>query len=200
MKVYVSLYDYHLKSFFSNQKVRKDLKEKGFINSKGFIMYDPVYRSVMGAKAQNKKKITDNEMKSKLMSSIKGIDVPSRIKDKELDSKKVVLGQNTATNKKIPFIREPPRPNRKKFHLKKNHLKVQVMTVELGPDQVPAQDLAQDQVLKMEKKAEKVQHLVQVQVDQAKTQVQDQVLEVEVHLKIKSAKNIIFIIVKNIIY
>ena len=35
MKVYVSLYDYHLKSFFSNQKVRKDLKEKGFINSKG---------------------------------------------------------------------------------------------------------------------------------------------------------------------
>ena len=43
-KEYVSLYDYNLKSFFSNQKVRKDLKDKGFINSKGFIMYDPVYR------------------------------------------------------------------------------------------------------------------------------------------------------------
>ena len=81
-------------------------------------MYDPVYRSVMGAKAKNKKKISENEMKSKLMSSIKGIDVPSRIKDKELDSKKVVLGQNTATNKKIPFIKEPPRPNKKKMPTK----------------------------------------------------------------------------------
>ena len=57
-------------------------------------------------------------MKSKLMSSIKEIDVPSRIKDKELDSKKVVLGQNTATNKKIPFIKESPRPNRKKMPTK----------------------------------------------------------------------------------
>ena len=38
-------------------------------------------------------------MKSKLMSIIKGIDVPSRIKDKEFDSKKVVFGQNTETNK-----------------------------------------------------------------------------------------------------
>ena len=56
MKVYASLYDYHLKSFFSNQKGRKDLKEKGFINYKVFIMYDPAYRSVIGAKAKNKKK------------------------------------------------------------------------------------------------------------------------------------------------
>jgi hypothetical protein len=114
LKEYLSLYDYHLKGFFSNQKVRKNLKDKGFINSKGFIMYDPVYRSVMGAKAKNKKKITENEMKSKLMSSIKGIDVPSRIKDKELDSKKVVLGQNTPTDKKIPFIKEPPKIIKKK--------------------------------------------------------------------------------------
>ena len=56
LKEYVSLYDYHLKSFFSSQKVCKNLKEKGFINSKGFIMYDPVYRRAMGAKAKNKKK------------------------------------------------------------------------------------------------------------------------------------------------
>ena len=32
-------------------------------------MYDPVYRSVMGAKTKNKK-ITNNEMKTKLMTSI----------------------------------------------------------------------------------------------------------------------------------
>ena len=114
-KEYVSLYDYNLKSFFSNQKVRKDLKDKGFINSKGFIMYDPVYRSVMGAKKFHKKKLTEKEMKSKLMTSIKGIDVPSRIKDKELDSKKFVLKQNIPTDKKIPFIKEPPKPIKKKL-------------------------------------------------------------------------------------
>ena len=114
-KEYVSLYDYNLKSFFSNQKVRKDLKDKGFINSKGFIMYDPVYRSVMGAKKIHKKKLTEKEMKTKLMTSIKGIDVPSRIKDKELDSKKLVLKQNIPTDKKIPFIKEPPKPNKKKL-------------------------------------------------------------------------------------
>lgn len=112
-KEYVSLYDYNLKSFFSNSKVRKDLKDKGFINSKGFIMYDPVYRSVMGAKKDHKKKITEKEMKTKLMTSIKGIDVPSRIKDKELDSKKLVLKQNIPTDKKIPFNKEPEKPKKK---------------------------------------------------------------------------------------
>ena len=112
-KEYVSLYDYNLRSFFSNQKVRKDLKDKGFINSKGFIMYDPVYRSVMGAKKDHKKKFTEKEMKSKLMSSIKGIDVPSRIKDKELDSKKFVLKQNIPTDKKIPFFKEAPKIKKK---------------------------------------------------------------------------------------
>ena len=114
-KEYVSLYDYNLRSFFSNQKVRKNLKDKGFINSKGFIMYDPVYRSVMGAKKDHKKKLTDKEMKTKLMSNIKGIDVPSRIKDKEIDSKKLLLKQNIPTDKKIPFIKEPPKPGKKKI-------------------------------------------------------------------------------------
>ena len=47
MKNYVSLYDFHLKSFFSCDLVRKDLKSKGFINTKGFIMYDTIHRDVM---------------------------------------------------------------------------------------------------------------------------------------------------------
>ena len=54
MKDYVSLYDYHLRGFFSSQLIRKYLKNKGFIDSKGFIMYDPVHRDVMGKITQKK--------------------------------------------------------------------------------------------------------------------------------------------------
>ena len=107
MKDYVSLYDYHLKTFFSSEYVRKDLKSKGFINTKGFIMYDPVHRDVMGKKKEKKKKkVTEEEMKSKLMSSIHGIDVPSNLRDKEIDAEKLALNQNLPTESKLPFSRE----------------------------------------------------------------------------------------------
>ena len=107
MKDYVSLYDYHLKTFFSSEYVRKDLKSKGFINTKGFIMYDPVHRNVMGTKKEKKKKnITEEEMKSKVMNSIQGIDVPNNIKDKEINAEKMAKNQNVATNDKLPFSKE----------------------------------------------------------------------------------------------
>ena len=107
MKDYVSLYDYHLKTFFSSEYVRKDLKSKGFINTKGFIMYDPVHRNVMGTKKEKKKKnITEEEMKSKVMNSIQGIDVPNNIKDKEINAEKMAKNQNIATNDKLPFSKE----------------------------------------------------------------------------------------------
>ena len=47
LKYYVPLFDYNLQEFFENKKVQKDLINKGFINSKGFINYDPVYRNEM---------------------------------------------------------------------------------------------------------------------------------------------------------
>ena len=55
MKDYVSLYDYHLKTYFTSEAIRKELKNKGFINSKGFIMYDPVHRNIMIEKNKKKK-------------------------------------------------------------------------------------------------------------------------------------------------
>ena len=107
MKNYVSLYDFHLKSFFSSDLIRKDLKSKGFINTQGFIMYDPMHRDVMGIKTEKKKKKeTNEEKKDKVKSSIQGINVPSNIKDKEIDAEKAALTKNTPTDKKLPFSKD----------------------------------------------------------------------------------------------
>ena len=122
LKDYVALYDYHLRGFFSSQLIRKYLKNKGFIDSKGFIMYDPVYRNVMGAQCKNKKKYEGDELKEKIISSIKGIDVPTRIKDKELDAKKAIERQNVPIDKKIPYVKDSNqyKQSRKKKKKKKN--------------------------------------------------------------------------------
>ena len=114
-KEYVSLYDYHLKNFFSSEIIRNDLKNKGFINDKGYIMYDPVYRSVMGANVKNKKKkeCSEKEKQDKILSSIKDIEVHNRFQDKEIDAEKAAENENTATLNKIPYVKE------KKKHKKK---------------------------------------------------------------------------------
>ena len=111
MKDYVPLYDYHLKGYFSSEVIRKDLKNKGFINTKGFVMYDSVYRDVMNTKPKKKKKNKDEEAEeknTKIMSSIKGIDVPSRIQDKEINAEQAAKSQNTDTGRKLPFIKDNP--------------------------------------------------------------------------------------------
>ena len=113
-KEYVSLYDYHLKNFFSSQITRKNLKNKGFIDSEGYIMYDPVYRSVMGTNKTNKKKFTKEEMEDKIISNIKDINIHTRLQDKEIIAEKAAFGENVATQKKIPFIKEKPIRKRKK--------------------------------------------------------------------------------------
>ena len=105
MKDYVSLYDYHLRTFFSSETVQKNLKNKGFINSKGFIMYDPEHRDIMRTKnkKKKKKKIISNE---ELMNTINCIDVPSNIRDKEIDSEKFAKGKNPQTESKLPMNKE----------------------------------------------------------------------------------------------
>ena len=105
MKDYVSLYDFHLRTFFSSETIRKNLKSKGFIDSKGFIMYDPEHRNVMREKntKKKKKKLISNE---EIMNSIKGIDVPSNIKDKEIDAQKLAENRNLPTDSKLPINKE----------------------------------------------------------------------------------------------
>ena len=120
IKDYVALYDYHLSGFFSSENTRKNLMDKGFIDNKGFIMYDPVYRSVMGAQCKNTKKYEGEELKNKLISSINGIDVPSRIKDKEINTKKEVENQKVPINKQLPFVKDSNLYNPAKKKKKKN--------------------------------------------------------------------------------
>ena len=48
MKHYVPLFDYNLHEYFENKDVQKELANKGFIDSKGFVNYDPIYRVGMG--------------------------------------------------------------------------------------------------------------------------------------------------------
>ena len=59
-------------------------------------------------------------MKSKLMSSIHGIDVPSNLRDKEIDAEKLALNQNLPTESKLPFSREATlnQSSKKKKHKK----------------------------------------------------------------------------------
>lgn len=105
MKDYVALHDYHLKAFFSSEIIRKDLKNKGFINTNGFIMYDPVYRSVMGPVCRNIKKPKGDELDEKLYSSIRNLNVANELSKKEINSKEYVEKSNSPTKIKIPTMR-----------------------------------------------------------------------------------------------
>ena len=115
LKDYVSLFDYNLKDFFSSDIVRKNLQDKGFINSEGYIMYDPLYREVMGAKYKNHKKFKGEELKSQIRTNIKNIDVPARLQDKEYDPKKAVEKQIMPTDRKIPYIKTKKKKKRFNF-------------------------------------------------------------------------------------
>ena len=112
IKDYVSLYDYNLKDFFSSDIIRKNLQDKGFINSEGYIMYDPLYRNIMGSKFKNSIKYKGEELKAKIVSNIKSIDVPARLKDKEYDPKKAVEKQINPINRKIPFVKTKKKKKR----------------------------------------------------------------------------------------
>lgn len=104
-KEYVSLYDSNLKNFFSNINIRKNLYKNGFIDNRGYIMYDPVYKEVMKDDCIGKKINNEKELHDKIISSIKEIKIYNRIKDKEIDSSLVAMKEKPVTIKKIPYFR-----------------------------------------------------------------------------------------------
>jgi len=101
LKEYIPLYDYHLVYYFRSSVNQKELKKKGFINEKGYIMYDPVHRKRMRNDLVDFK-LNNEETQKKVESNIKNIDVGSRIKDKEIDSSKINKDDNMTTLKKLP--------------------------------------------------------------------------------------------------
>ena len=66
LKDYVPLYDTHMINFLKNKKHLDELKKRGFVDNKGFIMIDPQYRNRMKDEAQvisfNKKKFNKSIM------------------------------------------------------------------------------------------------------------------------------------------
>jgi hypothetical protein len=72
LRYYNPLMDEHLNSFFAAGPVRKQLKDKGFIDTNGFILYDSVYRSSVGASPKRKENpATEAEKEKQLLYAIK---------------------------------------------------------------------------------------------------------------------------------
>ena len=97
LKNYVPLFDYNLHEFFENKAIQKELANKGFINSKGFVNYDPYYRKGMGVP---KKNILRNSSASNPNILIKK-QVESNLKNMK---KRVLLNPVIPTKVKLPVI------------------------------------------------------------------------------------------------
>ena len=101
LKDYVPLYDSHMINYLKNSKNQNDLKKKGFINDKGFIMIDPQYRNIMKDDAQIVL-YDQNKFKKTVENKIKDINVLYRASDRLKDPRKEALIVNIPTKKKVP--------------------------------------------------------------------------------------------------
>ena len=115
-KEYISLFDFHLKNFFSSEIIRKNLENKGFIDSEGYILYDPLYKDAMGNNTK-KKKFTEKQMKDKIISEMKDIKIQTMMNDKNINDITLFTNENfnMTTEIKIPFVKE----KNENFHNKK---------------------------------------------------------------------------------
>ena len=96
LKNYVPLFDYNLHEFFENKSIQKDLAKKGFINSKGFVNYDPYYKKGMGMpKRKNLRYSSENPhylIKQQVDVNMKNM------------SQRVLPNTSIPTNVKLPII------------------------------------------------------------------------------------------------
>lgn len=98
LKPYLALEDKNLKWFLSSKFNRKNLVEKGFIDKKGYIMYDKEYRDVLGPESTLK------------VNKKRNISLPKIIKDLSLKNKILktqpnnIMMKKNRTQKKIPKL------------------------------------------------------------------------------------------------
>ena len=72
IKYYNPLFDDHLNAFFAGGVIRKHLKNKGFINTNGFVLYDPSYKNIEPPKnVKMKKRLNTAEKEKNLLHAIK---------------------------------------------------------------------------------------------------------------------------------
>jgi len=71
IKYYNPLFDDNLNAFFASSIIRKQLKDKGFINTNGFVLYDSSYKSLIGASPKTKKRLDTSERERHLLLAIK---------------------------------------------------------------------------------------------------------------------------------
>ena len=101
MKDYVPLYDTHMVNFLRNKTHLDELKKKGFINNKGYIMVDSQYRNIM--KNDEQAFLYDkNKYNKTVESKIKNINVLLKESDRLKDPKKEALNTNKPTKIMIP--------------------------------------------------------------------------------------------------
>jgi hypothetical protein len=72
IKFYNPLFDEHLNAFFAGGVIRKQLKDKGFINTNGFVLYDPTYKNIEPPKnVKIKQRLNTSEKERNLLHAIK---------------------------------------------------------------------------------------------------------------------------------
>ena len=107
MKAYVPLFDNNLHSFFGKNTIKKELKEKGFINTNGFVYFDPLYREEMRPKI---KKRTLKELDVKEQQKM----IVRKTMEESNPSSKRILNSLNPTIKKI--VTEPVDPKKTKIN------------------------------------------------------------------------------------
>jgi hypothetical protein len=120
LKYYHPLYDGHLNLFFSSEMNRKQLKEKGFINTNGFIMYDGIYRDVMGPSPKRK---NESEVEKKIYVAYKNNSFGEDSNEKLMESFKRMKVSNSPTDRKLPklkfeYLQGGSQSKKRKFRLK----------------------------------------------------------------------------------
>jgi len=71
IKYYNPLFDDNLNAFFASGVIRKQLKDKGFINTNGFVLYDSSYKTLLGGPPKAKKRLDTSERGRHLLLAIK---------------------------------------------------------------------------------------------------------------------------------